>query len=50
MMTGFPHVFPFDYAKLAGCRARLGRWQPTRPVKELDERLACYGWSRKSTT
>jgi transcriptional regulator with XRE-family HTH domain len=31
-------------------RDRLGRWQQTKAVRALDERLACYGWGRNSTT
>jgi transcriptional regulator with XRE-family HTH domain len=31
-------------------RSRLDPWQHSRPVKELDERLAAYGWGRNAST
>jgi hypothetical protein len=35
---------------LLDSRARLSRWQDTKAVKAMDDRLAAYGWARKSTT
>jgi hypothetical protein len=35
---------------LQGSRARLDRWQQTKAVRALDERLTCYGWGCNSTT
>lgn len=37
-------------ALLKRSRGRLDRWQHTRAVQALDERLHAYGWGRNSTT
>jgi transcriptional regulator with XRE-family HTH domain len=34
---------------LLDARARLGRWQDTKAVKAMDERMASYGWGRSTT-